>query len=36
LIELLAGREVAHELILPTRLVVRESSAKPPKRSRTR
>jgi LacI family transcriptional regulator, repressor for deo operon, udp, cdd, tsx, nupC, and nupG len=33
LIDQLAGREVAREVVLPTRLVVRESTAPPPARS---
>jgi LacI family transcriptional regulator, repressor for deo operon, udp, cdd, tsx, nupC, and nupG len=35
LIEQLEGRDVAHEVVLPTRLVIRESTA-PPARRRTR
>ncbi len=31
LIEQLEGREVAHEVVLPTRLVIRESTAAPPR-----
>ena len=33
LIDQLAGRDVAREVVLPTRLVVRESTAPPPARS---
>ena len=36
LIDQLAGRDVARELVLPTRLVVRESTAPPPARSPAR
>ena len=34
LIDQLAGREVAREVVLPTRLVVRESTAPPPAQGR--
>jgi LacI family transcriptional regulator, repressor for deo operon, udp, cdd, tsx, nupC, and nupG len=36
LMEQLAGREVAHEVVLPTRLVIRESTAAPPAPARQR